>query len=213
MQKCLFDFGYGRQALSVYEELQKAGLVRNFRQAAGIIFSDRVSGSAEDFNDLPNFRNSENRWFGIGQGNFRTNPLQVANTMAAISRGGFFKTPTIFEGQTSTPVVVNMKTQTLQAVRKGMYAVVNEVDGTAYNELRSGNFGGCGVTVYGKTGSTEKPYNAWFAGFAEDDTGRKIAFSVIVEGGAHGSSDAGPLAREIIKFCIEAGYIGTKNRQ
>jgi len=29
-----------------------------------------------------------------------------------------------------------------------------------------------------------------------------------VEGGQHGSSDAAPLARDIIQFCIDAGYIG-----
>ena len=65
-----------------------------------------------------------------------------------------------------------------------------------------------GINVYGKTGSTEKPDSAWFAGFAEDSKARSIAIAVIVEGGQHGSSDAAPLARDIIHFCIDAEYIG-----
>ncbi|KPK42575.1 MAG: hypothetical protein AMJ65_07440 [Phycisphaerae bacterium SG8_4] len=64
------------------------------------------------------------------------------------------------------------------------------------------------MKVYGKTGSTERPFHAWFAGFAADSKGRKIAVAVVVEGGQHGSSDAAPLAREIIQLCIQAHYIG-----
>ena len=40
--------------------------------------------------------------------------------------------------------------------------------------------------------------------------GAKIAIAIVVEGGEHGSSDAAPLAREIIQLCVEAGYVGTK---
>jgi cell division protein FtsI/penicillin-binding protein 2 len=65
-----------------------------------------------------------------------------------------------------------------------------------------------GVKVYGKTGSTQDPEHAWFAGFVADSTNRKIAIAVIVEGGQRGSTDAAPLARDIIQFCIDAGYIG-----
>jgi cell division protein FtsI/penicillin-binding protein 2 len=89
-----------------------------------------------------------------------------------------------------------------------MYAVVNEPGGTAYNVFASSGLAGQAVSVYGKTGSTEEPDNAWFCGFAADGTGKKIAIAVVVEGGQHGSSDAAPLARDIIQFCIEAGYIG-----
>ncbi|HEC04197.1 MAG TPA: hypothetical protein ENI81_11745, partial [Phycisphaerales bacterium] len=64
------------------------------------------------------------------------------------------------------------------------------------------------VKVYGKTGSTEAPSHAWFAGFAADSGGEKIAIAVIVEGGQSGAGDAAPLARDIIQLCIHAGYIG-----
>ena len=91
-----------------------------------------------------------------------------------------------------------------------MRAVVSEVGGTAYKEFAPvlTSLAEQGVMVYGKTGSTEEPANAWFAGFAQDSTSRSIAIAVVVEGGQHGSSDAAPLARDIIQFCIEAEYIG-----
>jgi cell division protein FtsI/penicillin-binding protein 2 len=65
-----------------------------------------------------------------------------------------------------------------------------------------------GVKVYGKTGSTEDPEHAWFAGFAEDEEGAKIAIAIIVEGGQSGSRDAAPLGKEVIQFCIRRGYVG-----
>jgi cell division protein FtsI/penicillin-binding protein 2 len=89
-----------------------------------------------------------------------------------------------------------------------MSAVVNEPGGTAYKEFANSTFAEQGVNVFGKTGSTERPDHAWFAGFAEDSGGRSISVAVIVEGGQHGSSDAGPLARDIIRFCIDTGYLG-----
>jgi cell division protein FtsI/penicillin-binding protein 2 len=89
-----------------------------------------------------------------------------------------------------------------------MSAVVNEPGGTANKEFANSGLASQDVKVYGKTGSTEKPDNAWFAGFATDSANRKIAIALIVEGGQHGSSDAAPLARDIIQFCIDSEYIG-----
>jgi len=66
------------------------------------------------------------------------------------------------------------------------------------------------VTVYGKTGSTQNPANAWFAGFATDSNNHTIAVAVVVEGGQHGSSDAAPLARDIIQISINEGYLGQR---
>jgi len=105
-------------------------------------------------------------------------------------------------------IALNISPQTLAIVYDGMSAVVNEPDGTAYKEFAPAGFAEQDIKVYGKTGSTEEPDNAWFAGFAEDSSSRSIAIALVVEGGQHGSADAAPLARDIIQFCIEAGYIG-----
>jgi cell division protein FtsI/penicillin-binding protein 2 len=93
-----------------------------------------------------------------------------------------------------------------------MYAVVNEDGGTAYDAFVHVGFAGQGIKVYGKTGSTEGTENAWFAGFVEDTAGRSIAIALVVEGGKHGATDAAPPVRDIIKFCIEAGYIGSPGK-
>jgi cell division protein FtsI/penicillin-binding protein 2 len=162
---------------------------------------------------LPPLTRGERRFFGIGQGNLRATPLQAANAMAAIARGGVYKPPRLFltPEVTKDEKVLGISARTLSVVREGMYAVVNEPGGTAYNEFASSGFAEQDIKVYGKTGSTEEPDNAWFCGFAEDSTGKKIAIAVTVEGGQHGASDAGPLARDIIQLCIETGYIGKPN--
>jgi len=154
----------------------------------------------------------ERRYFGIGQGNLRVTPLQVANAMAAIARGGLYKLPQlVIKADANAPsdsTALNISPQTLDTIRDGMSAVVNEDGGTAYDVFAGAGFSMSGVKVYGKTGSTEVEENAWFAGFAEDSKGRSVAVAVVVEGGQHGATDAGPLARQMIRFCIEAGYIG-----
>ncbi len=101
----------------------------------------------------------------------------------------------------------------MTVIYDGMSAVVNENQGTANKQFGPylSTLAEQDVKVYGKTGSTENPEHAWFAGFAADSGAGKIAIAVVVEGGQHGSSDAAPLARDIIQFCIEAEYIGNAN--
>lgn len=213
LQQWLLAFGYGRVSSLVPTtqvarepslELRGTGDgARELRQAPGIIASDNPEGTI-----LP----KERRYFGIGQGNLRVTPLQAANAIAAIARDGLYKVPRLFMGNIDdskfASTSLNISPETLDIVRDGMSAVVNEPGGTAYNEFVPAGLAEQGINVFGKTGSTEKPDNAWFCGFAEDSRGRSISIAVVVEGGQHGSSDAAPLARDIIQFCIEAGYIG-----
>lgn len=219
LQQWLFRFGYGHKIPlcdAITPEMEDD---RDLRQAQGQISNVPAQNAISDFEQLPPLRAGERRYFGIGQGNLRVTPLQVANAMAAIARGGLYRAARIFmevEGGESNHqlqdenigIDLNISQQTLDVVRDGMSAVVNEPGGTAYREFAHSGLAGQGVKVYGKTGSTEAPDNAWFGGFAEDSAGRGIAIAVIVEGGQHGSADAAPLARDIIQFCIDAGYIG-----
>jgi cell division protein FtsI/penicillin-binding protein 2 len=223
LQQWLFKFGYGHVPLFVAREPSHEPQATNhepreLRQAQGQISNRPPKTAIERFEQLPPLEESERRWFGIGQGNLRVTPLQVANAMAAIARGGVFKHPRLFldDPNNSKSEIRNPKSeinlgispQTLAVVYDGMYAVVNEQGGTAYKEFAHSGLTQQDVKVYGKTGSTEKPDNAWFAGFAADSADRKIAIAVIVEGGQRGSTDAAPLARDIIQFCIDAEYIG-----
>jgi len=211
LQRWLFDFGYGRRALSAPKAITETKYERNFRQAQGQISNARPEGPILHFDDVPPLKKSERRWFGIGQGNLRATPLQVANAFAAIARGGSYQPARLFLANRAPGHEqrnLNISPQTLEVVYDGMGAVVNEPGGTAYRQFTDTGFSEQGIKLYGKTGSTERPANAWFAGFARDDTGRAIAVAVVVEGGHSGPKDAAPLAREIIRFCIEAGYIG-----
>ena len=89
-----------------------------------------------------------------------------------------------------------------------MKAVVNERDGTAYKAFRNSRLSERDITVYGKTGSTQAPENAWFMCIAEDSSGRAVVITLMVEGGESGGQDAAPLGRDIIRLCNETGYVG-----
>ncbi len=211
LQGWLYDFGYGHEVDLSPRALSESQYRRDFRQASGII----SSMTSDDPNDLPSIEEGEKRYFGMGQGNCRVTPLQVANSMAIIARGGLCIKPRLFiepkrETDIFASVILDISQENLDVVRDGMYAVVNEYEGTANKEFAPvlSSFSQQQIDVYGKTGSTEKPEHAWFSGFVEDSHGRSLALAVLVEGGEHGSEDAAPLAREIIQFCIEAGYIG-----
>ncbi|HIJ51558.1 MAG TPA: hypothetical protein HPP66_00190 [Planctomycetes bacterium] len=243
LQLWLFRFGYGHQIQlapairTSSNENRESGIEnRYFRQVLGQISTAVVRGKISHFEQIPPLDKGERRYFGIGQGNLRATPLQVANAMAAIARRGLYKPPRLFldsqptsiENQASKidnrePAIgrpvesiehqepgidLNISTQTLDVVHDGMSAVVNEIGGTAYTRFAEAPLTQYGVHVYGKTGSTQQPSHAWFAGFATDSTGRKLAIAVLVEGGQRGSHDAAPLAREILRFCINAGYLG-----
>lgn len=210
LQRWLFDFGYGRQILSTPAEIANGKYNRRFLQAAGTISSSNPKHAVTTFEQIPPLQERERKMFGIGQGNLWATPLQITNAIAAIARGGLFEEPRLFieKDVKAEAVSLGLKQQTIDTIYDGMYAVVNKVNGTAYNVFLGNNFSRQDVKVYGKTGSTERPDNAWFAGFAKDSTSRGIAVAVVVEGGQHGSSDAAPLARQIIQFCIDSGYLG-----
>jgi penicillin-binding protein 2 len=218
LQEWLLRFGYGRKILpgpdfsDMPDAANRAEAAnRNLRQSAGQI-SVRVVPNASSIEDIPNMGTFEKRMFGIGQGNIWTTVLQVTNAMAVIARGGMYKSPRLFlsgsDGLNDRQEYIGISATSIRTVRDGMSAVVYEAGGTAYSTFENSGLGERDVKVFGKTGSTERPNNAWFACFAEDGSGRSIAIAIVVEGGQSGSRDAAPLGREIIRMCNEAGYIG-----
>jgi penicillin-binding protein 2 len=224
LQSWLFRFGYGRLALpdSILAPLPSSDEspepnlpLRLFRQVQGQISNTPAKDTVTSFEQLPALEPGEERWFGIGQGNLRVTPLQVANAMACLARGGIYIPPRLIVDPCSPkpePVNLNISPVTLATVYEGMHAVVEESGGTANREFAPAlrNFSSQGIRLYGKTGSTSQPEHAWFGGFAKDAKGRTIAITVVVEGGQQGSTDAAPLGRDILLFCAEAGYLGYK---
>ncbi|MHC4644980.1 MAG: penicillin-binding transpeptidase domain-containing protein, partial [Planctomycetota bacterium] len=216
LQRWLYDFGYGHEILFPPAHLLGRNHAnRNFRQAPGQISTTPDPNVGKYFDKIPDIAAGEKRIFGMGQGNLRATPLQVANAMAAIARKGLYKGPRLLMPDPNHPdqdadsLQLPVSERTLAVVYDGMSAVVNESGGTAYQVFSASGLAQQGIEVYGKTGSTQEPDNAWFGGFATDSSGRTIALAIVVEGGQHGSSDAAPIAAAIIQFSIDAGYLAT----
>jgi len=199
LQTWFSKFGYGRVApltKPLEYTLDEGFDLRTLRQGPGNIIT----------------RPGDRRLAGIGQSNMRVTPLQVANSMAALARNGQFLNPSLFQMHTShkatTPEDLGISRSVLKVVLDGMDAVVNESGGSAAEAFAGTDFSSYGVHVYGKTGSTEAPESALFAGFAKHTSGKALAIAIVVEGGQSGSKDAAPLARDILQLCILRGYLG-----
>jgi penicillin-binding protein 2 len=222
LQHWLFKFGYGRNVLPAplpedLSEDEAAG--RDIQQASGSIIYGVQEKPYTDFPEVPPIppsKMSEKRYWGIGQGNLRVTVLQVANALSAIARGGIYKHPRLIENisgsQDDAPEhSLGISKRTLDTVRDGMWAVINESGGTANSvfedsPLRTER----GMKIYGKTGSTENPSVAWFECIAEDSTGRAIVIAVLVERGLSGSGEAVPLGEKVLDLCNRADYVGEK---
>lgn len=230
LQKWFFAFGYGHQIpLPLIEEPDlppgSPPYKRRLRQAPGKISTVAVPWYRviTDINEIPELHPPHRKLAGMGEGEIKATILQIANSMATLARNGLSITPRLFlptPNQTrqlgarrTDPFDLDLSDTTLATVLEGMDAVVNEYHGTAYEAFQFSDFANQGVKAYGKTGSTEKPNNALFAGFASDNQGRAIAIALVVEGGESGSGDAAPLARDILQYCINYGYLGRQPEQ
>jgi penicillin-binding protein 2 len=158
----------------------------------------------------------------IGQGFDLATPLQMLVLTSAVANGGKIYKPLILKSVYSPEgsVILESKKQltgklpvskkTLEIIKEGLWNVVNNKKGTAWIAHVEG------LDISGKTGtaqvvgrskehglSEEKlsqrlKSHAWFVAYAPS-VDPKIAVSVIVEHGGHGSSAAAPIAKEVIK--------------
>ncbi|MBW2201077.1 MAG: penicillin-binding protein 2 [Deltaproteobacteria bacterium] len=158
----------------------------------------------------------------IGQGFNLVTPLQMAGLISAVGNGGDRYRPLILkkivtsagkvvrEGETQVVGKLPASPKTLELVRKGLWEVVNGSKGTARGVRVAG------IDISGKTGTAQifsrktdevereediaahLKSHAWFVAYAPSDD-PVIAVAVMVEHGEHGSSTAGPIARELIR--------------
>src|SRR5213593_1098447 len=156
----------------------------------------------------------------IGQGYTLVSPLQLAMAYATIANGGVCYYPRLVDkvlNQDGSPALdengksvvaqtprvrtdlrKELSPDKIDLVRKGFWKVVNEDGGTG-GRARLKN-----VQVAGKTGTaqaTERGHKdtiAWFACFAPFDN-PKYVVAVMVQGGEHGGSVAGPVATRIME--------------
>ncbi len=149
---------------------------------------------------------------GIGQGYVLTTPLQLAVMTARIATGRAIVPQLVRPEAGMVPASfgsLELKPRLLDAVRKGMSAVVNEEGGTgAKTRLDDGQ-----PLVAGKTGTSqvarasadrngaelawEQRDHALFVAYVPANN-PKYAISVVVEHGGGGGATAGPVMRDII---------------
>ena len=164
----------------------------------------------------------------IGQGYNLATPLQMLVLISAIANGGTRYKPLIVKTirkaddeivMKSMPVIVGrlpVSSKTMELVKKGLWEVVNDRKGTAWNS-RLDDIEFCGKTGTAQVVGREKvdslseeektlflKPHAWFVAYAPS-VDPKIAVSVIIEHGEHGSSVAAPIAREIIRTYCDSG--------
>ena len=160
---------------------------------------------------------------GIGQGAFLVTPLQLANSMAALSIKGKRFRPRLVRAieavdvedprEIESKVVAQyelVKDLNWQHILKSMKNVVHGVRGTAYPISWGLQYSAAGKTgtaqVYGiaqdeeydeETVAEKLRDHALFVSFAPADD-PQIAVAVIVENGSHGGSVAAPIARKVM---------------
>jgi penicillin-binding protein 2 len=163
----------------------------------------------------------------IGQGFNLVTPIQMLGLISAVANGGIRHKPLVirrieFPGglpvKTQAPVSLGTlpaSENTLRIVKKGLMDAVNKPTGTGWIARIAG------VDVAGKTGTAQvvrmaeddedEPIESkllrhrdhgWFIAFAPAEEPR-IAVAVLIEHGGHGSTAAGPIAREMIKTYLE----------
>lgn len=142
----------------------------------------------------------------IGQGGVKVTPLQIASLIAAIANGGTLMRPFILDEVRDENGAVEMKIaperirenlvseEALRHVKLGMRRAVTF--GTA------GRLSNLPVEVAAKTGTAQtgsgKPH-AWVVGFAPYEN-PEIAFAVMVEHAGEGTTEAMPIARDILEW-------------
>jgi penicillin-binding protein 2 len=156
----------------------------------------------------------------IGQGYVLASPLQMAMAYATVANGGISYYPRLIDkvlNQDGTPLLDkdgqpvvpqtpkidsdlrrDFTPEQIEQVRRGLWKVVNEEGGTGGKARLPG------VQVAGKTGTAQaftngkKDTTAWFCCFAPYDH-PKYVVAVMVQGGEHGGSVAGPIATRILQ--------------
>jgi penicillin-binding protein 2 len=145
----------------------------------------------------------------IGQGYLLVTPLQVANAYSAITRSGDLRSPLLVREM--RPAVANATPQefqsqslgqipfsatTLQVLRDGLTRVVQDPRGTAYS-----TFQGSRLDAAGKSGTAEDQglqNHVLFVSYAPRTAPKALAV-VVLDSGASGSLEAGPIVRRALE--------------
>ncbi len=139
----------------------------------------------------------------IGQGLVLASPLELAVMTAAIANGGNRVKPHLLASQTNTPTTkpepTGMKPSTVEAIQRGLVAVVEKGTGRQLND-------GIIPLTAGKTGTAEvlgQTSNAMYIAYGPAKN-PQIAIAVVVENAGYGGVAAAPIAHEVFKTYFKA---------
>ncbi|MEZ6058781.1 MAG: penicillin-binding transpeptidase domain-containing protein [Planctomycetaceae bacterium] len=200
-----------------FEFGRPTGVDLPFEKKGTLPSSERTIGAAQSGR-----RGLEREALGlaIGQSQLTATPLQMVRMMAAIANGGWLVTPHVVSqdgvARTAGDIsdaphpnprrrIPGLQVSTLERIREGLTAAVQEPSGTAFRTVRLPV-----VAIAGKTGTAEttpgKPDHAWFAGYVPADR-PQFAFVVVLEHGGSGGRTAGPVARELVRRMLELSLL------
>ncbi|MDO8561148.1 MAG: penicillin-binding protein 2 [bacterium] len=141
----------------------------------------------------------------IGQGDTGATPLQLNMATAAIANGGtlwrpFVTKAVLDEAGSVLEEIKPQATRTNLADQKSL-TIVREGMRLAVQEGSAKSLGDLSVKIAGKTGTAQTGVvgknHGWFTGFAPYDK-PEMVITVLVEEGTGGSTDAVPIAKEIL---------------
>ncbi len=218
-----FFYQYGNAAS--IQSIDQIGKMLGIGEESGLQLTGEQTGNMPG-PEWMQIHHPQERWsqaqtanVSIGQGYTLVSPLQLAMAYATIANGGVCYYPRLVDKilkQDGSPVLdergnpaaapprvrsdlrQEISPDKIELVRKGLWKVVNEDGGTG-GRARLKDW-----MVAGKTGTAQatdrghKDTVAWFACFAPFDH-PKYVVAVMVQGGEHGGSVAGPIATRIIE--------------
>lgn len=199
--------------------LDRAAAGFGFGELTGILLPSEKAGfrpSAESKREaVRRFGGGDPTWYpgdtihgSIGQGIVMASPLQVSCMMAMVANGGTLWEPRLVrEVRTRDGLVVEERPsqvrarvefgrRALETVRQGLYRVVNEPGGTAYQHRLAGA-SVCGKTATAQNEDAERDH-AWFTCYAPREK-PEVVVTVLVLWAGHGGSVAAPKAMEILE--------------
>jgi cell division protein FtsI/penicillin-binding protein 2/cell division protein FtsW (lipid II flippase) len=148
-----------------------------------------------------------------GQGQVVVSPFQMARVAATVANGG------------SAPlgrwVIDDSNPRTREATRVLPPELANQLAGFMREVVTVGTgkmLAKSTVPIAGKTGTAElanATSHAWFIGFAPygPRTGKRIAFSVLVENGQYGGTASAPIAGEIVEAARALGIFAPEAKK
>ena len=169
----------------------------------------------------------------IGQGYVDVTPIQLVTAYAAIGNGGFVYRPYLvrrIEGRTGEVIKeyqpelvrkIEIPNEVFDAVKEGLFKVVNEPGGTAFLSKSkitaiSGKTGTAQVRAFGNMKDVKCPalpyedrHHGWFVGYAPREN-PQIAVVAITEHTCHGTAGA-PVVKEVVEAFMtkQAALSGT----